>query len=878
MECPKCACVSVGCPKVESVDDFFDVFAAQAQRNGLQQTVLKFQKRFDPDEIEGYVQEFQRRAESVRVGYPPKILAAPGMEPWYPGPLADDPYWVPYAEFLRQDGWPTDRLEVLDEASSKIIAYTNDPSHATFLTKGLVVGHVQSGKTTNYTAVIAKAADVGYRLIIVLSGIHNGLRRQTQERLAEQLLARKDDGWFTLTSAEADFEEQNSKAAAYLHQSGTGVTLCVVKKNHKRLQRLIEWLRPAVKAGAFADLPVLIIDDEADQASVDTPIINPQIRQLLDLFDKRTYLGYTATPFANVLIDPSAGDLYPETFILSLPQPDGYFGAEKIFGREAVEGEATGSDLDGHDMIRIVPAATVDRLRPRRRADTAGFAPTMTDELTAAVHYFWLATAARRCRGDHEHSTMLVHPSMQTVVHEAYREPLERMRQAMVDALEQDDEGLVGGLRQQWEEESRKVPAAQFGNRFVPFDELREHLPGIVAQTDVVLDNHRSRDRLDYSGPEPVVAIAVGGNTLSRGLTLEGLVVSFFVRSARTYDTLLQMGRWFGFRPGYEDLPRIWMTQQLKEYFRHLATVEHEIRLDIRRYEEDDIPPGEVGVRIRTHPVLNVTAKMGRARTAYASYGGRRVQTRYFPEDEREWLADNLRAAGTLVGDALRDGAALDDRGSGEVLLRDVDVRHVLHFLESYRVHEDSPDLEPRLIRAYIETENRRSPQSLLSWTVAVMGGPAADARHVVELDERVRVGTINRSKLKDSGGAKADIKTLMTKEHRVVDMDVPAAEARRRSEAGLVALRNDHPDFQDRGLLLLYPIAKDSPPDEANRDTRRPLQAVEHVVGAAFVFPGNSKDTVANRYVQVGVDHQAVDDAEYDDQANALDDEADDA
>ncbi|MGN9788815.1 Z1 domain-containing protein [Nonomuraea sp. ZG12] len=860
------------------MDDFFEVFAAQAQRNGLEQAVLKFQQRFGAEEIDGYVREFQRRAESVKVGYPPKILAAPGMKPWYPGPLSDDPYWVPYAEFLLQDRWPSDRLEILDGASSKIIAYTNDPSHATFLTKGLVVGHVQSGKTTNYTAVIAKAADVGYRLIIVLSGIHNGLRRQTQERLDEQLLARKDDGWFPLTSADSDFEDQNSKAAAYLHQSGTGVTLCVVKKNHKRLHKLIEWLRPAVQAGSFADLPVLIIDDEADQASVDTATINPQIRQLIDLFEKRTYLGYTATPFANVLIDPRAGDLYPETFILSLPQPDGYFGAEKIFGREAVEGEASGSDLDGHDMVRRVPDNTVNRLRPSGRAASHGFAPFMTVELVEAVRYFWLATAARRCRGDHDHSTMLIHPSMQTAVHEAYRDPLERMRTAMVAALNSSEDEVYAQLRKQWEKETRKVPAAQFGNRFVPFDDLLKHLPNVVAETRIVLDNHRSRDRLKYSRDEPVVAIAVGGNTLSRGLTLEGLVVSFFVRSARTYDTLLQMGRWFGFRQGYEDLPRIWMTKQLEEHFRHLATVEHEIRLDIRRYEEQDIPPSEVGVRIRTHPVLNVTAKMGRAKTAYASYGGRRVQTRYFRETDPDWLGQNLQAAQDLISEALRDGAALDDHGNGEVLLRDVDVRHVLRFLQNYQVHKESPDLDPRLISAYIEKENRRSPQSLLEWTVAVMGGQTSGARQIVEFDERVVVGTISRSKLKDSGGDKADIKSLMSKEHRVIDMNLPSAEARRKTEEGLVALRNDHPDFQDRGLLLVYPIAKDSPPDPANEDTRRPLDAAEHVIAAAFVFPGNSKDKVINKYVQVDISNEAIDPAEYADVASALDDDEADA
>lgn len=839
--------------------------------------MAKFASRVPDEELNEWVAEYESRQKKVLVGYPPdKMISAPGLKPWYPGPLESGKYWPPFPAYLRKPphDWPDDRLEQLDEASSKVIAFTKDPSQQSFQTKGLIIGYVQSGKTTNFTAVIAKAADVGYRLVIVLSGIHNGLRKQTQDRLQSQLLDFRGDEWFPLTTSLKDFQRPPGTAAAHFQQNN-GPVICVVKKNQRILKKLHAWLAPAARSGKFANIPVLIIDDEADQASVATPKINPLIRDLLRLFPRCTYIGYTATPFANVLIDPRAEDLYPETFILNLPQPEGYFGTERIFGREAVEGEENGPELDGYDMVRLVPADTVDLLRPKGKGADAGFAPSLTDELIDAVRYFWLATAARRCRGDDGHSTMLIHTSMKTTVHESYRGPLEGLQRKAATALANMDEAFAEEMRRLWEKESRTVRAEVFGNRYVPFDRLLAHLRSVVDETSVVLDNYRSRDRLDYSGDRPVVAIAVGGNTLSRGLTLEGLVVSFFVRAATTYDTLLQMGRWFGFRPGYEDLPRIWMTEQLRSWFRHLATVEHEIRLDVARYEEQDLGPKDYGVRIRTHPVLNVTTKMGAARIDYASYGGRRVQTRYFREDDQKWLTANLAAARDLVAEAAKEGAVVEDRGDGEVILRNVDVKHVLSFLDCYQVHEDSPDLDTRLVADYINKENRRRPASLLSWSVAVMGGPIRNNEHAVKLTQELSVGTISRSKLKDTGGDKADIKTLMSKEHRVIDMEIPPAEARRMSEAKLVDLRTDDPTYGTRGLLLLYPIAKDSPPDEANKLTRRPMEASEHVIGMALVFPGNAQDAVENSYV--AVDLTDVDQSEYDDVNDALTEDDDD-
>jgi hypothetical protein len=848
----------------------FEMFLDVAYRRGREAAIETFRK-IHPGEVDAVVAEYDRRTAKVKNGYPPKILAAPGRrgDGWYAGPQANDTFWPPFEKFLLDvKDWPEDRVGKLDEVSSKIIGFGDDPAELKFQTKGLVVGHVQSGKTTNFTAVVGKAADVGYRVVIILSGIHNGLRMQTQQRLKEQLFDLYARGWIEMTDVERDFRRPTQTAVSLLQPNGQKVAVFVVKKWHTVLAKLILWLKAA--RPTLANIPALIIDDEADQASVDTKQINPKIRELLALFPRATYLGYTATPFANVLIDPNADDLYPDSFIVSLPKPDGYFGAETIFGRDAVEGDARGTDLDGHDMVRIIDDDEVASLRPANRAATAGFTPDLTDSLREAVQYFWLATAVRRSRGDTSHSTMLVHTSMTTAVHEAFRPVLEHFKQRLLDGLTVQDSTVVEALRTQWEDEASRVSLGDYP--VTDFDVLLPLLRQVVRDTTIVLDNCRSKDRLDYTGG-PVTAIAVGGNTLSRGLTLEGLVASFFVRSASTYDTLLQMGRWFGFRPGYEDLPRIWMTKRLRSWFRHLAAVEHEIRLDIERYEEQDLSPRDVGVRIRTHPVLNVTAKMGSNRIAYASYGGRRVQTRYFPEDDEAWLQRNLAEGCTLVKAAIGDGAVVEGT-DGELLLREVDVAHILAFLTKYQVHEDSADLRTDLITKYIRKENRQSDSSLLTWSVAVVGSPLekVDDEHRVTFADGVTVGTVNRSKLKDTGGPKADIKTLMSKEHRVIDLDIVPAAARRMAETDLMTSRDRDLQHRRQGLLLLYPIAKDSPPDEGNEQTRAPLQAAVHVLGMALVFPGTADDWVPNvSYIQVDLRDQATDAADMEEERAAL-------
>lgn len=821
---------------------FYAVFAEWAKKHGLAAAFERFVSGLGVDATRELEARFKDDLAKIESGGP-AIIAA-GHVPWYAGPTDGSIYWPPLREFFVRDKWPDDRIANLDHSSNMVVAHTPAPSTKKFDSKGLVVGFVQSGKTTNFLSVIAKLADEDYGLVIVLSGIHNGLRKQTQLRLQSQLQDPLPTKWHLLTTEERDFQIPTNSPLATLSEER--VALAIVKKNAAVLRRLIKWLDTQAGRQALEKCRVLIVDDEADQASVATKSINPLIMKLLALTPRHTYIGYTATPFANVFIDPAADDLYPADFILNLPRPEGYFGPEKIFGRNVVEGEDDEAAPDGYDMIRIVPESDVGKLRPVGASAAATFAPTMTDDLRDAVRWFWLATAARRARGDDAaHSTMLIHTAVNIGVHEALRAPLESLRAATIKDLSSPDTALMHDLRSLWTEETSRVPADDWGRSPTPFDSLLAHLPSVVDETQIILDNSRSGDRLVYPDDKAIVAIAVGGNTLSRGLTLEGLVVSFFVRSANAYDTLLQMGRWFGFRHGYEDLPRIWMTESLRAAFRHLATVEQEMRDDIDYYQRQDLTPRDVAVRIRTHPSLRITAKMGAAMPAYISFAGRRLQTRFFFADDGSWLRQNLEAADNLVSSM----ANVEKVDSG-LLFRDVPARLILNFLDQYQVHGDSPDIDPALMKKYIEKQISEATPSLTTWSVAVVAAGGDD----VNLGGHL-VGSVIRSRL-SSDDARADIKTLMSKQDRVIDLPITSAEAKGLAEEKLMRLRNDDPIHHNRGLLVIYPIDRTSNPiSSADDRVRVPLNAVETVIGIGLVFPGEAESGT-----RVAATHVAVD------------------
>lgn len=841
----------------DEFDDMYETFKALLDAFPPSESVKRLQQfGIGPDVIERIRERHERQTIRIKELEEPHAVVLGNRDTWYTGPQTKDKCWPAIVELLRKDGWSEEpSIRSLDDSSTRVVSLLNHPKEKAFSTRGLVVGYVQSGKTTNFTSVMAKAADRGYKLFIVLAGVHNGLRRQTQARLVQQLVEPNPSMWSQLTGLERDFTPQENPAS-YFGKSNKTRVLCVVKKNATVLRKLAQWLEKA--ADYLEDCPALIIDDEADQATVATKSINPLILNIMGSLPKSAYVGYTASPFANLLIDPSARDLYPEDFVVNLPKPPGHFGTEVLFGRDALDGEDPEQVDDGYDMIRSVPVDDVPCVRPATRADIEGFEPVITETLQKAVEYFWLVTAARRVRGSgNPHSTMLIHTSVNTSVHNSFARPLKHLRDRAAQSL--TDVVFRSRLRELWERETTRVPAQDFGEVKVPFEQLERELPTVLANCRVIMDNSSSEDRLDYENG-PVVAIAVGGNTLSRGLTLEGLSVSYFVRAVSAYDTLLQMGRWFGFRNGYADLPRIWMTDELAAWFRHLATVETEMRRDIDVYMTEDETPRTFAVRLRTHPNLRVTAaaKMRDAVTAASSYGGKRVQTHYF-HTNADWLRGNIEASRTLVATAVTSAVKIEERSAeGRYVFRDVPHNVVTSFLSSYKFHENSPENDADLIIDYIR-KRVATANSLRRWNVAIVGNVKAEDNFTFATG--VTVGRNVRARLADSNPSPdfADIKTLMSRRDAAVDLDGDTAKL---TEKGIMDMRRAK--LPDTGLLVLYPIDKASEP-RPSKKLRAPLDAEEHVIGVGLVFPEPwDKDSEVEKYISADLSKVWIEEEDY--------------
>lgn len=838
------------------------------------------------DLVESGLAQVRQRAEESRALRIPESLVDTGRlsGPWYPGVTAGDRFWPALEDEFRRAGLPPTAIDSIDNASRKIVGLLAPPWEREIRTRGLVLGYVQSGKTSNFTAVMAKAADFGYRLFIVLSGVHNNLRRQTQARLEEQLVdasKRRWDrnDWLSLTSMTADFGRAQDLDPDGLLTVADRYFLCVVKKNGRRLESLVRWLESASVA-TLAATPILVVDDEADQASVNTAReehartkINKLLVRLLSL-PKVAYIGYTATPFANLFVDPKfPEDIYPRDFIVDLPRPSDYFGPERLFGRERLEHDDNDPD-DGFDVIRRIDDEDLKALRPPKKcANGDGYTPTITRSFNDAVRYFVLATAARRARRQESHSTMLVHTTSRTTIHFRYQQPVGQVVSRLKEAVRARDAATLGDLQTQWEDETVAVPAGSLGEKHVSFADLEPYLLDVLDGVEVVVDNYRAVDRLHYGNNSRVV-IVIGGNTLSRGLTLEGLVVSYFARAANAYDTLLQMGRWFGYRRGYQDLPRIWISEELEEWFRHLATVEAELRVDAARYEDDHVTPLNFGARIRTHPQLAITSalKMRHARPVKVSYAGRRLQTILFNHRDADWLLANKEAASNLVRSAVTRVGAPEDIGLDRWLFSDLPVDTIRVFLDEYAFHPNAVELQREAILRYVEEQN--AYDDLLSWNVAVMGRSNSPLGNL-DLGLPEPVGLINRARL-HSTKAYADIKSLMSRPDRVVDLGL-SPEQLGGNDKDLQALRP-----RGKGLLLLYPISKRSRPVRGG-NRRTTLDALEDVIGVGMVFPDvppsrgwSEVDYVAVDLSLVGEPEPEEEEQEELEQALAEDDEDD--
>jgi hypothetical protein len=779
------------------------------------------------------------------------------MSGWYTGPEQGDEFWPRLREKLEAGGL-REVVDEVDTASTKVVAHLADPHIRNLKKRGLVVGYVQSGKTANYTAVMAKAADAGYQLFIVLSGLHNNLRRQTQVRLSRDLV---DNDWAPLTSDAADFGNALSGAAIL---SGGVKSIAVVKKNQSRLLRLLEWLQD-IPAEIRRRVPVLLLDDEADQATPNSANardqftkINELVRQIWAEVLTGTYLGYTATPFANIFMDPNDEnelypELYPADFIMDLPRPGAYFGAEQVFGREPLD-DADEPD-PGLDMVRDVPDKDAAALKPPTNKDAqATFDPELPDSLIDAVTWFLVATAIRRARGQRKaHSSMLVHTTHYVQPHFVMQDRL-------------DD--LLGEFRANWEAGNHAsfldsytgegTRAGEVATLPLPmWADVEQELDRVVRDVRVVVDNGQSYDRLDYDGVEngePIAetVIAVGGGTLSRGLTLEGLVVSYFTRTSNTYDTLLQMGRWFGYRPGYEDLPRIWMQPSLAEEFRFLALVEEEIRENMHHMERMKITPRELGVRVRAHPgrlAIVARNKMQHAEVVRISYSGERLQTFIFEETNSNIISANYQTVFNFLATCRETTPAIKASRAPRWMFADITADMVISLVGSYQFHPDQGNMRSDHMIGWIR---RAAPENL--WNVVVIGSDKFQKRQDgspidlgdVDLGLSEQVPAVNRAPLKLPPRGTANIKALLSKSDWFADLEPADVQSLGELAKDPRAVRRKY--CEGRGLVIIYPVSKDSIPMGValKFGSRRNMEAPDHLFGIGLVFPDIERDGLA--------------------------------
>jgi hypothetical protein len=830
---------------------------------------------------------------------------------WLPDRRGDVKWrlWQRYQRYLEDEkGWLERSTTKLGQVTDQILGRLEDPHRpGRWDRRGMVVGQVQSGKTANYTGLICKAADAGYKLIVVLAGIDDSLRSQTQLRLDEGFLGydtqkrmlfdktntRLGVGLLpgidfyivnTLTnSAQRGDFKKNIAENAGINVGGSDPLLLVVKKNKKILENLIAWAtttQQVVQQGEtkarVPHVPLLVIDDECDHASVNTrdtfdtrtgafdpdtdpTAINGCIRTLLDSFDQSAYIGYTATPFANIFIYKDAAtknhgeDLFPRSFLLSLKEPSDYIGAVKVFGLTA-DPDANIEAVEPYPITRTVDDA--DTWMPNNHKNGYPVRAALPPTLRKAILGFVLVCAARSARGQStEHNSMLVHVTRFNDVQHQVADLIGSELAYIKDLLDFGDKrrssNLIEELRALWEADFVPTSAAFVDDKkliSVTWDQVRSALRKAALKIEIKIINGTAKDALDYFGkPNGVSVIAIGGNKLSRGLTLEGLSVSYYLRASRMYDTLLQMGRWFGYRPGYQDLCRLYTTADLQRWYKNIALANQELLLQFDEMALVGGTPEDFGLRVRRSPdnlMVTAAAKMRTGTFMKLSYSGSISETIIYSRDPAI-IAGNFDQTKQLTG-LLQNSAVRRpvDPKNNNIVWDNVDGHIVANFLDTFETHRGATKAQSRVMAEYIRLRLQDDPPELSSWTVALMSNPGPKREW-----PGFSVGCTKRTKFPDDQlplGEEYAIRRLVSPSDEKIDLDGDelAAALQRTGklwEKGLTkSASQTPPDMpngpsirkarpRERGLLLIYLLDPEVAELDADSDP---------IVGIAASFP----------------------------------------
>lgn len=782
------------------------------------------------------------------------------------------PFWYRYRTWLGQKGWPPTVVDKLDEITNEILGRLEDPKRdGPWDRRGMVVGDVQSGKTANYAGLINKALDCGYKVIIVLTGMHNSLRSQTQLRLDHDVVGYdsqklRNDGeqtclgvgtvrrdcivhCLTDSTESGDF---NRKKAHTNFTLGSDPLLLVVKKNATVLEYVLKWLRSYGEyvggvgtPKVIRHIPLLLMDDEADSASVDSNSsprdecgnvleendptrINGLIRKILNCFSKRAYVGYTATPFANLFIYPTnnlsqadrfGGDLFPESFIINLPVPSDYCGPVQVFGLKEDDYAPLGPQ-EPYPIVRVV-----DDFRHAfpLKHKKGWHVPELPPSLCKAIRVFFLACAARAARGDTKvHNSMLIHVTrftdVQRQVLELVKAEVQRIRRRLHFG-DGEAKSLLKELEELWNEEfvptTRKMKEMDSSWRLpdVAWDDVQSRLQPVVDAVQMKLVNGSARDSLDYyEHKNGMTVIVIGGDKLSRGLTLEGLSVSYYLRASTMYDTLLQMGRWFGYRKAYLDLCRLYTSSELQDWYRYVTLAYEELKREFNEMVDRGGTPRDYGLKVRTHPAgLQITAsnKLRHATTVSVGFDNTLVES-YALHRDPEIVRSNFACLEAWIHEIA--GEQRNEKGS--YLWYPETPARIVELLDGLRFHPDVSWASSGLLKSFIEKQS--SAGCLSKWTVALVGNQQGRKVTIGGMP----IGVSLRSDISEDPAKYVVVKNhIISPGHEALDLS-PEQQRRalahtneKRREKNLSAVGTPSgPSIRahrspDNGLILIYPM-----------------------------------------------------------------------
>lgn len=661
-------------------------------------------------------------------------------------------YWERYKNYLTNKPNFTDNvINTLDKTLFTLMSHLGNPNEdATFSVRGLVVGDVQSGKTSNYIGLITKAADAGYRVIFILTGTIESLRRQTQQRVEEGFI-----GWDSLNGVEVgvgrgektpkaftsrgkDFVSTDDQNTTYkLSNYSSEPLIFILKKNVSVLRKIYSSLKRinTYPGQETINYPALIIDDEADNASINTnkededpTKINKHIRKILSLFTKSSYVGFTATPFANVFISYSEedemkkDDLFPKDFIFALNAPSNYCGPRKYF-------------VESNNNIRFIKDYNDEIFPLKHRKEWDG--AKLFDSFYESIRTFLIANAIRDLRdiNKNTHRSMLINMSrfikVQEVICDIAKDYYVQIKRSVKQTYKLPMKIALTNQNIKDLQDTFNVhflKQLDIDNIDITWEKVFGQLYESIAKIEVIVVNSsRNSSKLNYNeAKKGLRVIAVGGLALSRGLTLEGLMTSYFYRNTSTFDVLMQMGRWFGYRDEYGDLCRIWVSEDSYNYYQYINESIEALKQDIKTMSEEKKKPIEFGIRVLNESVdLGITAankmRSTKVKSVIKSFYGSLFETPYLTRnlDENESNIEKTFEFLNNINISLKDGNI-----KNHPYFRNIPFKFVKELIDSVIIpKEGNTYFDQEQIKGLLSKEE----QNLPFFDVLVIGGDSSE-------------------------------------------------------------------------------------------------------------------------------------------------------